>query len=493
MESGDAAQLAAVAGGLGAACALLAAERLLLLAGLALLAAGEAGLVLSTSGDNGVSTSLVALGAAGLVPLAAGAALFVRWPIAVLPTVLAAAPFRPPLEFDSGNRFFVAVAEEGELGRLLPLYGVLGAAALALAWAVLRGSEVRRLPLVVALPAAAFFALAALSLTWSKDVDAGANTLAFFLLPFATLLAVAGRASFPPGLTRVLAAIAVALACVFAAVGLWQAATHELLFFSPSVEVGNVFSSFFRVTSLFRDPSLYGRHLVIGIAVLLVLLLRGRLHPLLALALIAFLWAGLFFSYSQSSFVALFVVVLAAAVAAGDRRLRAVAVVAAAIVALTGAGLVAAEADDQSARRVTSDRSRRIDLTLEVVRDNPVKGVGLGAQPVASQARSDQGGSPSRFVSHTTPLTVAAELGLLGLVAYLALLAGAAILVDRVRRIHFELGLTLAAVLLALVVHSLAYSGFFEDPVTWVAIAVGSAFLLRREAGTGDTAILEPS
>jgi hypothetical protein len=81
----------------------------------------------------------------------------------------------------------------------------------------------------------------------------------------------------------------------------------------------------------------------------------------------------------------------------------------------------------------------------------------------------------------------------LGLVVYLALLAGAAILVDRVRRRHFELGLTLAAVLLALVVHSLAYSGFFEDPVTWVAIAVGSAFLLRREAGTGGTAILEPS
>ena len=493
MEIGDAEQVAAIAGGLGAACALLAAERWLLLAGLALLAAGEAGLVLSTSADDGIPMSLVALGAAGLLPLAIGAAAFVRWPTAVLPVVLAAAPFRPPLEFDSGNRLFVAVAEEGELGRLLPLYGVLGAAALALGWATLRGREVQRLPYVVAVPAAAFFALAALSLTWSKDVDTGASTLAFFLLPFATLLAVAGRAPFPAELTRILAAIAIALACVFSAVGLWQAATRELLFFSPSVEVGNAFSSFFRVTSLFRDPSLYGRHLVIGIAVLLVLLLRRRLQPLLALALIVFLWAGLFFSYSQSSFAALFVVVLATALAAGDRRLRVVAVIAAALVALTGAGLVVAGVDDQSARRVTSDRSRRIDLTLEVVRDHPLAGVGLGAQPVASQARSEQGGSPSRFVSHTTPLTVAAELGLLGLVAYLALLAGAAILVDRVRRLHFELGLTLAAVLLALVVHSLAYSGFFEDPVTWVAIAVGSAFLLAREAGTGAAAILDRS
>jgi putative inorganic carbon (HCO3(-)) transporter len=492
MESGDAAQLAAIAGGLGAACALLAFERIALLAGLVLLAGAEAGLVLSTSGD-GISPALVALGGASLLPLAIGAALFVRWPVAVLPAVLAAAPFRPPLELDSGNRFYVAVAEEGELGRLLPLYAVLGAAALAFAWDVLRRGDVPRLPRVISLPASAFFLLAAVSLTWSSDVDTGANTLTFFLLPFATLIAVAGRAPYPPGLTRVLAVIALALACLFAAVGLWQAATHELLFFSPSVEVGNAFSSFFRVTSLFRDPSLYGRHLVLGIAVLLVLLLRRRLDPLLGIGLVAFLWAGLFFSYSQSSLVALFVVVLALAVAAGDRSLRTVAAVTAVVVAVGGAGLVALEAEDQSARRVTSDRSRRVDLTLEVVRDHPLAGVGLGAQPVESQARSEQGGSPSRFVSHTTPLTVAAELGVLGLLAYLGLLVGAAILVERVRRLHVELGLTLGAVLLALLVHSLAYSGFFEDPVTWVVIAIGSAFLIAREAETGAAAILDGS
>ena len=57
-----------------------------------------------------------------------------------------------------------------------------------------------------------------------------------------------------------------------------------------------------------------------------------------------------------------------------------------------------------------------------MVRDRPLAGVGLGSQPAASQARSKQGGSPTRFVSHTTPLTVAAELGVLGLAAYAALL-----------------------------------------------------------------------
>jgi hypothetical protein len=397
----------------------------------------------------------------------------------VLPAVLAAAPFRPPLSFGTGNEYFVAVAAEGELGRLLPLYGVLAAAALALAWEAFRGTrEIRPLPRIVAVPAAAFIALAALSLTWTSDLDAGANTLAYFLLPFAALLAVAGRAPFPPWMPRMLAIIAVALATLFAAVGLWQAATHDLFFFSPSVEVGNAFSSFFRVTSLFRDPSLYGRHVVLGIAVLLVAALARKLGVLTATALIAFLFAGLVFSYSQSSFAALFAVTLAVAAFAGDRRVRLLAVGVAALVVLGGAVYVVASSEDRSAREVTSDRSRRVEATVEVIQDHPVVGVGLGAQPAESQARSEQGGSPTRFVSHTTPLTVAAELGVLGLVAYLSFLAGAAVLIERVRRRAPTLGLALGAVLLALVVHSLAYSGFFEDPITWVVVAVGSSFLL---------------
>ena len=54
--------------------------------------------------------------------------------------VLLAAPFRPPLDFDSSNRFLVSIAEDGRLGRLLPLYFVLAAAAAALGWRALRGA-----------------------------------------------------------------------------------------------------------------------------------------------------------------------------------------------------------------------------------------------------------------------------------------------------------------------------------------------------------------
>ena len=66
----------------------------------------------------------------------------------------------------------------------------------------------------------------------------------------------------------------------------------------------------------------------IGVALTLLATRRWRTWPLIAL--LALMWAGLLFSYSQSSMIALLVMTLALAVATGDRRVRlAVAVLAA--------------------------------------------------------------------------------------------------------------------------------------------------------------------
>ena len=167
---------------------------------------------------------------------------------------------------------------------------------------------------------------------WTEDLVSGENVLAYFLLPFAVLVVVVAHAPFPPWLPKALAVIAVGLASLFAVVGIIQAATHKLWFFSPAVEVGNAYSSFFRVTSLFRDPSLYGRHVVIGIVVLLVCVLYRKVNPFLAAGLIALLFVGLWFSYSQSSMAALFVVTLALAAVAGGRSLKLVAALTAVVV-----------------------------------------------------------------------------------------------------------------------------------------------------------------
>jgi O-Antigen ligase len=479
MDQADTAQLAAILGALGAAAVLLGRTRWTVLAGFALLAAAEAGLGLYLTGGvpDGIRPTYVALGLAALVPLAGLTWLLVRRPALATPLVLAAAPFRLPLDFDPDHRFFVAVAEEGQLGRLLPLYAVLAAAGLALAVALVRGFEPKPLPPLLAWTAAAFLAYASVSLLWSSALHAGTTLLAYFLLPFAALVAIVARAPFPPWLPRALAGVAVALGCLFAAVGVWQAATERLLFFAPKLEVANEYGSFFRVTSLFRDPSLYGRHVVLAMAVLLVALWLRRVHVLVAAPLLALLWAGLYFSYSQSSMVALAVVAVGITLVAGDRVGRRLVLVLALVAAVGASGFLVRELADESARRVTSDRSRRVEVAAEVFREHPFAGAGIGSQPSESQARSERFGPPESFVSHTTPLTVAAELGALGLALYLALLAAAAVTVVELRRRDPALALALAAGLVALVVHSLFYSGFFEDPITWLLLALAASRL----------------
>ena len=72
-----------------------------------------------------------------------------------------------------------------------------------------------------------------------------------------------------------------------------------------------------------------------------------------------------------------------------------------------------------------------------------------------------------------------AELGGLGVLAYLAFLAGGTMtLVRTYRRRDHAIGLALAAAFLVLVVHSLFYSGFFEDPLMWGTLAAAAATLL---------------
>ena len=486
MEHADTAQLAAVGGALGSVLVLLARGRVTLLGGLLVLAAAEAGLALAL-GDVSLDKLTSAAGAAaavlGVLLLGGGAALFAWRPAWVPVVVLLAAPFRPPLDFSSSNRFLVSIAEDGRLGRLLPLYLVLVAAAGALGWRALRGRPVRTLPTVIAAPAAAFFALAFLSLLWADDLEAGTNLLAFFTLPFAVLLATVARADFPDFVPRALAATGLALATLFAVVGLWQVATHELFFYAPNLAVSNANKDYFRVTSLFGDPSLYGRHVVLGIGLALALLAANRWRTWPLIGLIVVMWAGLLFSYSQSSMAALLLVTLALGLLTGDRRVR-MAVGALAVAAvLAAAAVVAVELiNGESLNHITSDRTERVEDTTRVIEHDPLVGVGIGGQPYASRELAGSDRPTPNFVSHTTPLTVAAELGAIGVLLYLWLLAGGVRLIDVVRRRDQALGLALAASFVALFVHALFYSGFLEDPITWLVLGVGAGWLSWQRA-----------
>ena len=54
------------------------------------------------------------------------------------------------------------------------------------------------------------------------------------------------------------------MAVVFAVVGIYQYVTRDV-FWNPKVIVGNAYAPFYRVNSVFWDPSIYGRFLVVAI------------------------------------------------------------------------------------------------------------------------------------------------------------------------------------------------------------------------------------
>jgi hypothetical protein len=473
------AQAAALVGAVGAILALVPRGRVLPLAGLALLALATAGIARSLVGDDDLRVLFsepegLALVSAGALVAILGAFPLARYPYAVPVVLLAAAPFRIPVRLGHEDAFL-----------LVPLYLAVASAALALGYRMIRGERPPPPPFLLALPIAALVTFAAASFLWTWDGRAGGIALAFFVFPFTAGFATLARAPIADWLPRALLVTLVALGSLFALIGIWQAQTRTV-FFARDVEVANAYTSFFRVTSLFKDPSLYGRYLVVPIAVLLVAILvrRGRtVDWVVASVFVALLFWGLFYSYSQSSFVALFAVTFGIALVGSGRRMR-IALVAGALVATLAAGAVAADAvGGRSARDVTSGRSRLVTVTLDAFVERPIAGVGIGGQPRASSELSGKG-RPSRNASHTTPFTILAELGVVGFALYVWLLAAAGWALLRVSRIDRSFGIGLAAVLLVLVVHSLLYAGFFEDPLTWGVLALTSALLAREESAT---------
>jgi O-Antigen ligase len=477
---------AAVLGAAGALLFLLGRNRRPLLVGLVAIGAAEIGLgfALVPNAAGLISHSAVRLGMLALAALVvfAAASAFIRWPFAVPIALLVTAPFRQSVHLGSQQAFL-----------LVPLYAALAAATLAFAYRTLRDREPTRIPHLISAPAAGLVALSGLSLLWAHDVRAAATALLFFYFPFTVLLGVVARSVPWSGTWRALAVATLAVTGFLSAIGVYQAWSHVEILAKQDVQLTNAYSSFFRVTSLFQDPTVYGRHVVLGIVVLLVLLWYERLRPAFGLPLLGLFAAGLYFSYSQTSQIALFAAVLVICVIAGDWLTRKVVVGTASALAVSAAVIVLVVSGGESARQVTSDRIPLARTTWPVYTSHPLIGVGIGSQPLVSRQEADAHRRKSKNVSHTTPLTVAAELGTLGLIAYVALLAGLgkALLITWHR--HRALTLTLTASITAFVVQSLFYGGFFEDPFVWGIAALTAMALVhlpavapepRSEAGT---------
>ena len=380
-----------------------------------------------------------------------------------------------------------------EANLLVPLYAVI---ALGLAaWIVgrARQADVCRSagPTPIDLPLALFGAYLVLSSVWSGDPEEAAIKVVFFYLPFVVLfrLVVAWWPAAPA--LRTLGITTVALAVPVALLAVGQYVARGGIIWNETLQQANVYSSFFRVNSIFFDPNILGRFLVIAIlaAVAMAWVTRSR-GALIALAASAgVMAAGLVVTFSRSAALGLIVgLALLAWYAFGPKRTLAVGGV---LLVLFGA---AAFVGSDNVRRAATSTERldqvsegRFDLVeggLTIWRSEPIVGAGLGGFENRFEASLDPAEQRRIrvIVSHNTPVTVLSEGGVIGALLFVALLAMTALNIGRGSRVGGASGWaqwTMLAMLASIFVHSLLYSALFEDPFTWViagaAMALGAA------------------
>jgi O-antigen ligase len=418
---------------------------------------------------------LAGAGAGALLVVLALVLLMRRWADAFPLLAIAALPFRLPISADGRT-----------VNLLIPLYLVVAAGTLAhLLPRLARAEEPAPRGLEwLLLGSVALYAVQAI---YSSDPAKAGENLAFFYLPFALLFVLLRDVRWTPELLLRCLGVAVALAVAFAGVGFVEY-YRKTLFLNPKVVAANQFDNYFRVNSLFFDPNIYGRFLaLVMIAVTTVVLWSSRRRDvLIAAGVLAWLLGGLVTSFSQSSIAAL---LLGLAVLGAWRwDVRATVYVSLGLLAVAAVIVLAAPASlhfglrgsGGSTSNATSGRTKLISGGLELFAQRPSQGYGSGSFQTEYRRHSKTSVENATAASHTIPVTVAAEQGLIGLALYVALLIAAfAVLFTGAGRSPPRIAIS--ACFAALVLHTWAYADFLEDPITWTLLGIGIA--LARACG----------
>lgn len=466
---------------------------------------------------------------AGFIVLALAAAaaavgglawVFTRRPILLPLAIVFALPFRVPLE---------AGGDTANL--LVPLYLVIAGGVCAAAVQQLRlgpgvpprelvssppqepGSSSQRgfqrgdprslLQLVLA----GVVVLYALQTLYSPDFSKSLQNVCFFFVPFSLVYALLRDIKWDRRLLVLVLWVVALEAVAFVVVGSVEYVTREL-FWNDQVIRSNEFHTYFRVNSIFWDPNIYGRYLalVIVIAMSVLMWVKDRRTLALLTALVAVLWLGLVPTFSQSSFAALLGGLAVIAAIRWSWKWTLAAVGAGAILAVFIV-IFAGGVSNLSPDRFNVDTGGRANLVsggTDLFAKRPIWGFGAGSFPRAYREQIATKKAPVS-VSHTEPVTVAAEQGLIGLLAYAALLAvalwtlstglwgrGGVPPEELVSSPPQEPGLSsqrgfrrgdpttaarvaVLSAFAALLVHTMAYAVFYEDPITWVLLAIGGS------------------
>jgi O-antigen ligase len=356
---------------------------------------------------------IAALLAIGAVAVGVLAYVFRRWPPLLPLAIVAALPFRVPLH---------AGGDTANL--LVPLYLVIAAGVVFTLIRDWRSPPSTWTPRPLAYLLAAFVVLYAVQALYSGDFSKGLQNVCFFLVPFTVAYRLLREVEWDRRLLTLVLWVVGIEAVAFVAIGSVEYVTRSLIW-NDQVIRSNEFHTYFRVNSVFWDPNVYGRYLALVLVVVTAALLwaRNRRCFWLLTAMILVLWLGLAQTFSQSSFIALLagLAVLAAIRWSWKWTLAAAAIgivaAALAIVLVGGSGKLTTD-------RLNVDLSGRGNLVsggLDLFAERPIQGYGSGSfQDAYRDHRANKDVPVS--VSHTEPITIAAEQGLLGLVLYVALI-----------------------------------------------------------------------
>lgn len=426
----------------------------------------------------GVTAAAIAVGILIVVGLAI---VFAKRPAAFPLLAVASLPFRIPIS-----------AGGSTANLLVPLYLVVAAGALRYVVSTLRadGTDAagERSPSALDWALASYLLLYAIQAVYSSDFDRALENVVFFYVPFALLFALLSRIAWSAWLTRACLGVLGVLALALVGVGFVEYATRHLLL-NPKVIASNQLEDYFRVNSLFFDPNIYGRFLavVMVLATAWLLWARRQRDVVVATVVLGVLWAGLVLTFSQSSFASLLIGLAVLAALRWRARwtalvsLGVVAVGVALILAIPGA-LKVDLGSSKSADVSTSGRYHLIEGGVRLFADRPVAGYGSGSFARRYRRAEKVSAERATSASHTIPITIAAEQGVIGLLAYLTLLGLAFVrLVRGARGVARRAGV--AAAFTAVAAHSLMYAAFLEDPLTWTLLGVGVAVALLPERG----------
>jgi O-antigen ligase len=402
----------------------------------------------------------------------------------IAPLAVLALPFRVPIQAGSATS-----------NLLVPLYLVVAVGALAWLWSAVRDGEAGRLEsprsdgsagwaVWVERLLALVIVLYGVQAIYSSDFERALQNMVFFYAPFTLLYLLLRSVRWTPEMIRRCLLVIIGLALIFAVVAYAEYATKTIIL-NPKLVVTNDYHTYFTVNSVFFDPDIFGRFLALVMILLAVLLLypRPTREQAAIVVVLAALWVALVLTLSRSSLGAL-LVGLAILAALRWRPTRALYIAVAVLV--VGAIAVAATPRtfglNQGINGASSGRGGLVSGGVSLFADRPVWGYGSGSFETEYR-RHHRATATSLSASHTIPVTVAAEQGLIGELAYIGLVLTA--IVCLVRRARGDpVRSALAAAFVALVFHTLLYADFLEDPVTWALLAIGVSLAVAGRART---------